>query len=93
VLSELSVAIEEVRGVFKNVGESQNQRGIYPFEAIKTIHRAISDLGYGSEFSNDRARRARATIIPAWKKGRAQLLRELDRDFPTYPESPYLPTE
>lgn len=89
-LSRLSCAIEEVRGVFKNLGENRNSIGLYPFEALKEIRREVMNLGFGGGFAADRAPDARKAIIKLWKQLRDKMLREFDRDLPTYPQSPYL---
>jgi hypothetical protein len=92
-LSRFSCVIEEVRGVFKNVGEAPGSIGLYPFEALKEIRRDVMKLGCGDKFAADQAPAARQAIIGRWKLLRERLLREFDRDFPTYPQSHYLPDE
>jgi hypothetical protein len=44
-LTKLSSAIEEVRGVFKNIPATGVRDGWYPFEPVKQIYQAIRDLG------------------------------------------------
>jgi hypothetical protein len=91
VLSRFSCVIEEVRGVFRNIGETGSHIGLYPFEAMKQIRRIIMDLGYEDRFNPEHAAFARREVIGLWKALRSKLLREFDRDFPSYPQSPYLP--
>jgi hypothetical protein len=40
-------AIDEVRGIFKNLRERPGQIGLYPFESLKDIKRALDDLWFG----------------------------------------------
>ncbi|WP_157379456.1 hypothetical protein [Burkholderia ubonensis] len=89
-LKGLSVAIEEIRGVFANVGEAERRVGIFPFEGVKDIHKAISRLGFGDAFSRASADGARREIVQLWKRLRRHYLCELERDAPHQPDSPFL---
>jgi hypothetical protein len=89
-LSRLSCAIEEVRGVFGNLPNGQPGIGLYPFEGLKTIRSEVMDLGCNGPTPQDRAIAARRVIIEQWNKLRSRLLREFDRDLPTWPQSPYI---
>ncbi len=97
-LLNLSIVIEEVRGTFKNIGEKPgagrviSERGMYPFESLKTIGKPVSKLGYREEITPRKAEETRCEIVDHWKKLRERLLREFDRPEPTYPESPYVKT-
>lgn len=83
-LEKLSVAIEEVRGVFKNVPAPDEPDGWYPFEPIKQIRKQIFDLGYGEQATPEMRAEAKDQIYKMWKASRGQLLREFDRDRPTH---------
>lgn len=50
-LSCLSASIEEIRGVFKNIEETEEDIGLYPFEPIKDIFGLINDMGYKKQLS------------------------------------------
>jgi len=84
VLTSISSAIEEVRGVFSNINESDKNIGLYPFEPIKRIYDTISDLGYGEDYEFSAARDARKLIMGLWKIARTEILKEFDREVPTW---------
>jgi hypothetical protein len=84
------VAIEEVRGVFANVGAAERCIGLFPFEGIKAIHKRISCLGFDDGFSREAADVARREIEEGWKEHRWRFLTELERGAPVQPDSPYL---
>ena len=86
----LSVAIEELRAVFANIGEREREVGLFPFEKIKKIQSTISKLGFGVAVTPDLARNARAEIIGNWKLLRSHFLSELERGVPVNPDSPFL---
>ena len=90
VLKGLSVAIEEVRGVFANVGAAEQCIGLFPFEGLKEIHKKISRLGFDERFEREAADGARREIVEGWKEHRRSFLTELERDTPVRPDSPYL---
>src|SRR5258708_14795216 len=55
-LLQLSIAIDEVRGVFTNIGEDDEERGFYPFEPLKQILQEFLKLNYRpnqSEFASN----------------------------------------
>ncbi|MGI0015245.1 MAG: hypothetical protein ACREBU_17660, partial [Nitrososphaera sp.] len=89
-LSKLSIVIEEIRSVFKNVREKQGNVGLYPFESMKEIHKTIEKLGYGERVTEALQREARNNINNQWKVLRSKFLLEFDRDSPTHPQSKYL---
>ncbi len=85
VLMAISSAIEEVRGVFSNIDENDKNIGLYPFEPIKRVYDTISELGYGKEYDLEAARGARVLIMRLWKIARTEILKEFDREVPTWP--------
>ncbi|HWT00054.1 MAG TPA: hypothetical protein VN256_07395 [Pyrinomonadaceae bacterium] len=89
-LSKLSMAIDEVRGVFCNLDQEKDGIGLYPFEPIKCIRDEIRKLGFGEEVSSEKQKRTRSTINEEWRELRGKFLLEFDRDIPTYPSSKYL---
>jgi hypothetical protein len=88
-LRKLSAAIEEVRGVFKNVPVEHAPKGWYPFEPVKQIYQTIYDLGYGEVVTTERREQAHAEIYGMWRENRSRLLAEFDRDKPTYHHAEY----
>jgi hypothetical protein len=89
VLTDLSIVTDELRGVYKNIGESSNSVGLYPYEPIKDIHKAIRDLGFGCLSENARIT-ARWKVVGHWKSIRTNFLDEFDRAVPTKIVSPYV---
>ena len=126
VLRSLSCRIDEVRGVFRNVGESYEEPsietkefvdgvkaavsdkavtidvlkklktpsrsahiGVYPFETLKQIRAVVEKLGCGPSVTEDKSKDARRIITALWQILRAELLKELDRDYPEFPDTPY----
>jgi hypothetical protein len=72
----------------KNYHPSENV-GVYPFETLKQISGVINRLGFGDKVTPQQALIARNTIVALWKILRGELLKELDRDFPEYSDTPY----
>jgi hypothetical protein len=83
VLKNLSCAIDEIRGLYRNIHEKPGERGYYPFESLKTIHAEISALGFTPNFTEERAAAARNNIRDLWKRVREPLMDELDRGLAT----------
>jgi hypothetical protein len=83
-LNRLSVVIEEVRGVFRNVPVPSEPEGWYPFEPVKQIYQEIRDLGFGEHATPAARAASRDRIYRMWKANRVQLLAEFDRDLPTH---------
>ncbi len=88
-LTDLSIVTDELRGVYKNIGETSKSVGLYPYEPIKDIHKTISELGFGSLNENSRMT-ARRKIVGHWKSIRSNFLDEFDRAVPTKVVSPYV---
>lgn len=88
-LMELAIAVDEVRGVYKNIGERTGQVGVYPYEPIKEIYKAVAELGHG-ELSSDEREIARKRIKGHWRSIRANFLDEFDRAEPGKIVSPYI---
>ena len=85
----LSVAIDVLRGVFRNV-PTRNPTGLYPYENLKDISKVVSWLGYGKNFRSEDAARARLCITRLWQEMHIAMLGEFDRDVPRAPVSKYL---
>ena len=88
-LALLSKSIDEVRGVYKNLRETDSSIGHYPFEGLKDIHETIAKLGYGF-IDKEKAIEARQYIKHNWKDLRKSFLSEFDRSEPTTFSSPYV---
>ena len=80
----ISGAIEEIRGVFMNLGENNINIGLYPFEPVKDIFGLINDLGCNKQLSEDERKTTRDKIFALWADMRKELLKEFDREEPTF---------
>lgn len=89
ILTDLSIATDELRGVYKNIGESSKNVGLYPYEPIKDIHKVISRLGFGNLDEKNRIT-ARRQVVGHWKSIRSNFLDEFDRAVPTKVVSAYI---
>lgn len=83
-LCSLSAAIEETRGVFKNLDEKANKIGLFPFEPIKDIFGLISDLDCDKQLTTVERKEKRDKIYALWADMRKELLKEFDREVPTF---------
>lgn len=87
----ISKAIDEVRGVFKNVENQRDTIGWYPFEPMKQMLREIESLGYGPGFKRTEAEKLRRELRKKyWDRMSRQFLKEIDRDHPTFHHSQYV---
>jgi hypothetical protein len=89
-LKSISITIEELRGVFSNIGERAAIPVLFPFESMKNIHNSISNLGFGEQANPEKASQARTEVIKNWKKLREHFLAECARGVPIKPDSPFL---
>lgn len=89
-LRALSIVIDKVRGVFRNIGEQGGYAGLYPFESLKEIFDLVSSLGFGERYKVDRALAVRLAIWQRWDILRKTLPLEFERDNPANVETRYL---
>jgi hypothetical protein len=89
-MKTLSVATEEFRSVFANIGESNDNAGLFPFQFIKDVRRGISGLGFGPAFDGKKAAATPDKITAEWRVSRRRFLSELERGIPLKPDSRYL---
>ncbi len=87
----LAEAIDNLRGYYTNIKSEPEDHGLYPFEPIKDIYAAISQLGHGELDQVARAR-TREKIVASWKSMREPFLSAFQRSSPTHPVSRYLTT-
>ncbi len=92
-LSGLSAAIDEVRGVFKNLGETHSKIGLYPFEPLKEIFELVKALKPIPTTTEQQKLDTKVEIDAHWKKLRTKFLRELERSEPDHPETPFRETK
>jgi hypothetical protein len=74
----LSQVIDEMRGVYKNVGESDAELGLYPYEPLHDMRKVLRDLGPGPSSEAEREE-ARRKLGGAWDSLRYRFLPELGR--------------
>ena len=87
-LLNLSKSIDEVRSVYKNLGETKTETGYYPFESLKCIYTTIEDLGYGG-IDDSKAQNARKELDHYWKNFKETFLWEFDRPEPESFNTPH----
>lgn len=88
ILVHLSRSIDEVRSVYKNLGESKSNIGFYPFESLKLIYKAFQELGYG-QLDPNQSKNTREQIDHYWKNFKESFLWEFDRPEPESFDTPY----
>lgn len=88
ILVSLSKSIDEMRGVYKNLGESKASLGYYPFESLKIIYELFFSLGFG-ELDKEKTGEVRKQIEYYWKNFKESFLWEFDRPEPESFNTPY----
>jgi hypothetical protein len=86
-IKDLDVAIDSLRGVFRNIpgsNPSSNPMGLYPYENLKDIQEVIRWLCYATNWSDHSRYWARRSIRLLWASTHQALLQEFDREVPTY---------
>ncbi len=77
----LSRAIDDVRSVYRNYGESKEYKGLYPYEPMHDMRKALRELGF-ENVDLERQRVARNRIQQAWDVLRPRFLAELGAPIP-----------
>jgi hypothetical protein len=83
----ISESIDNMRSVYKNVGETGSLVGLYPYKPLHDMRRALQELEprkYPNVSEQQRAD-ARKDILGAWYALREQFLEELDLEAPDKP--------
>jgi hypothetical protein len=70
----LSVAIDMMRAVYRNFYEDNSKIGVYPFEPLHDMRRALEHLGFANVTPN--SQEAREKIIDAWNAFRWAFLKD-----------------
>ena len=86
-LTKVSIVIDEIRGVFMNLGETESSTGLYPFEPLKDIYNLVKKLRFGDEYQKQDALKTREMIFALWRDVRCELLKEFDRESPDFSHS------
>ena len=85
VLASLRVGIDELRGIYRNVGEGSGEHGLYPVSPILDIYQQVERLrNFGPLDAAEIERRNKLAndIFDQWKSVRRVLVSELDRPYP-----------
>lgn len=85
ILKQLSISIDEIRGVFENICVTDDDVGLYPFEPLKDVWREIAKMAPGSSLSKEDRKFIRETVFMKWKEMRIEFLKEFDRHVPASP--------
>lgn len=80
----LSKSIDSVRGVYKNVGETEENIGLYPLEPLHDMRRVLDELGFANA-TPDKQCAARRQIIRSWNALRWAFLKEFSTPEPPHP--------
>jgi hypothetical protein len=84
--TQLSEAIDNMRIVYKNVGETQALVGLYPFAPLHDMRRVLQTLDPRKGPANDEQRKlARDTMLESFYALRDRFLEELDLEAPDTP--------
>ncbi len=83
----ISESIDNMRSVYKNVGETGSLVGLYPYEPLHDMRRALQDLEPHKRpnISERKQTDARQKILSAWYALRERFLEELDLEAPDKP--------
>ncbi|HBG77852.1 MAG TPA: hypothetical protein DDW84_03235 [Phycisphaerales bacterium] len=92
-LLKLSIAIDEIRSLFYNLPNGCNDKGFYPFEPLKDIYFLVEKLEYGDNFNPNVADETRGKLLILWKEVRHELLKEFEREKPTFSHSHWVEVE
>ena len=90
VLKGLSIVIDEVRAVYKNINANKNEIGLYPLESLKEIYEEIDRIGPRSRTTCPiRICLTRKKIIKLYEQLRDPILAELALETPSNVDTPY----
>ena len=84
---KISETIDNMRAVYRNVGENARQVGIYPYEPLHDMRRALQSLkpDRGLPITPDDRKLARDAIMQSFYALRETFLEELDLEAPDHP--------
>ncbi len=88
--TDLSTAIDSLRGVFDNVPKPGTTKGLYPYENLKDILEIVEWMGWERKLEPEQCRLTQDAILSLWREMHASLLLEFDRDPPIMPVSKFL---
>jgi hypothetical protein len=79
----LSMAIDMMRAVCRNVHEHSSSVGLYPFEPMHDMRRALDKLGF-TNVTPQKQKLAREEILQSWNAFRWSFLREFSAPKPRH---------
>jgi hypothetical protein len=79
----ISVAIDMVRAVYRNVGETEKSIGLFPFEPLHDMRRSLDAIGYQNVVAEIQIQE-RTNILRAWNAFRCCYLKEVSTPAPTH---------
>ncbi len=88
IMGGLGKSIDEMRSVYKNLGESKTETGYYPFESLKIIYKVFSGIGHGT-LESDKKVEVRNEMDHYWKNFKEAFLWEFDRPEPESFNTPH----
>jgi hypothetical protein len=83
-LGAISRSIDEVRGVYRNVGESDSAIGLFPYEPLHDMRKTLEGLGC-EPYDKEASARSVEALDQAWNALRYRFLAEFDTPEPTSP--------
>ena len=79
----ISAAIDMVRAVYRNIGETKTSIGLYPFESLHDMRRSLDRLGFVEVSQNER-KTEREKILQSWNAFRWSFLKEFSTPSPSH---------
>lgn len=79
----ISTAIDMVRAVYCNVSESRTSIGLYPFEPLHDMRKALERMGFENVTDAQRTTE-RKNVLQAWNAFRWSFLREFSTPKPSH---------
>ena len=84
VYKQISKAIDEMRGVYRNTGESDEFKGYFPYEPLHDMRKSLETLRPDSHRA-DSAEAAEQAVLTGWNALRLPFLAEFSPPEPTAP--------
>jgi hypothetical protein len=84
VYKQISKAIDEMRGVYRNTGESDEYKGYFPYEPLHDMRKSLETLRPDSHRA-DSAEAAEQAVLTGWNALRLPFLAEFSPPEPTAP--------
>ncbi len=89
-LINISIVIDDIRGLYKNLEEDYDGVGLYPFEPIKEVYVLFKKYGMSD---NKDSNNCKNMIYKLWKSMRKEFLKEFNRQIPSFTHSHWINNE